>query len=135
MVASVLSVSMMFDVSFALLAYENGIEFDARDIERFIDVFLKSVCLGDSRFNTWITTTRRKEIAWETARRPGRRPRWNRLNGILSWMVLAPYRPEVRAILDEAMARRRDLFPRGWLGTPSTALAYAQRWGAGRRPL
>ncbi len=120
------------DVSFAVMAYENGVVFGKEDIDRFIRVFLETVCLGDNRFNTWITTTRRKEIDWQTARRPGRGPRWSRLNGVLTWMALAPYASRVRSVLDEAVARRRDIFPRGWLGAPSTALAYAQRAKASR---
>lgn len=109
------------DVSFAIGACESGIEFVDSDIERFLRTFLNNICLGGGEFNAYVSASKERKVRSAVVPNP------SCLYGLLSWMQLASVSRTVRDVLDEAVAKRADIFPAGWLGSHRASLAYAQR--------
>ncbi len=107
-------------LSFPLLAYEHGLVFDKADMKALNRTFTENIYHGKSRFNHFIGLEKTRPLCFDkTLRKP--------LAGILGWIFLDSYNPEIREILEDSIAIRTDIMPRGWFKDTMTALAYSHR--------
>ncbi len=49
------------------------------------------------------------------------------MRSLALWMFLDVYAQEIRTIIEDAVAARRDIFEKGWFQTTKMALAYSHR--------
>ncbi len=131
-------------ISFPILAYNPGIVFEDDDIRAVTDTFLKNIYRGDNAFNVYITSetfkplepkifevslwTRIKDIMKGDLRKTIIFSSKGYMRSLVLWIFLDVYAPEVRTIIEDAVAARRDIFEKGWFQTPKMPLAYSHRF-------
>jgi hypothetical protein len=98
-------------------AYRLNGRFDVAFLRELSRTFRSGVFLGDGNWNARISADERVELGARGAR----------AQALAAWIVLAEFDPEVRRLIEEAVAQRQDLFPAGWLGSAPGAYAYAFR--------
>lgn len=106
-------------LSFVLTAYENAILFSRDDMLKFSNTFTNFVCLGDNKFNRYVG---KKIDPLRDYIRTNRK-----VMGLMGWIFLDRFSPNIRNIIENAIASRLDLFKLGWFGSPQLARGYAYR--------
>jgi hypothetical protein len=107
-------------LSFVLTAYENGIVFTNDDMIAICETFLSNVQLGENEFNRYISNSKRDRLRdYANTRR--------KVMGLMGWIFLDRFNPEIRTILTRAIADRIDIFPEGWFQAPQLARGYVSR--------
>jgi hypothetical protein len=103
-----------------LTAYENGIVFTNDDMIAICETFLSNVQLGENEFNRYISNSKRDRLRdYANTRR--------KVMGLMGWIFLDRFNPEIRTILTRAIADRIDIFPEGWFQAPQLARGYVSR--------
>ena len=110
-------------IMFPIIAYEHGIVFDENDMKALTQTFLKNIYRGGNKFNRYVSLKVREPLLSETRAKKYRR----RVQSLVRWIYLDKFEPEIREILEDAVATRLDLFPNGWFGHPALVQAYAYR--------
>ncbi len=131
-------------ISFPILAYRHGFVFEEDDIRAITDTFLKNIYRGDNAFNVYISSEMLKPLGPKIVEVR----LWTRIKDMMKgnfktktysiskgymrslalWMFLDVYAPEIRSIIEDAVAARRDIFEKGWFQTAKMALAYSHRF-------
>lgn len=104
-------------------SYRFGGHFERPFMQELVRVFRTAIHRGGATFNARISRDDYLELTPTIA--SGRHP--ERLQALVVWIVLSDFDPEVRTIIENAVADRTDLFPQGWFGTARGAYAYAHR--------
>ncbi len=104
-------------------AYRRTGRFDIAFMRELARVFRSGIHLGEDVWNARISPDERVDPEPLVAR--GRHSA--RLQTLAAWIVLGEFDPQVRRLIEEAVIRRRDMFPAGWLGSAPGAYAYAYR--------
>ncbi len=131
-------------ISFPVLAYRHGIVFEEDDIRAIRDTFLKNIYRGDNTFNMYISSemfkpldpkifevrlwTRIKDIMKGNFKTKIYSISKGYMRSLVLWMFLDVYAPEIRTIIEDTVAARRDIFENGWFQTTKMALAYSHRF-------
>ncbi|MCP4385652.1 MAG: hypothetical protein GY798_30300, partial [Hyphomicrobiales bacterium] len=112
-------------VPFIYRAFAAGYEVPEPLIEAIVRTFLTHVVRGD-RILRNLSPIESREV--EADQEGGH------LDGIVTWLELAAYEPEIADRIRHIFAARPDLFPGGWFGSTNSARGYAHFLGkAGRR--
>lgn len=104
-------------------AYRLDGRFDIAFMRELARVFRSGVYLGNGVVNARISPDDRVDLL--PAVTGGHQAA--RLQALAAWIVLGEFDPEVRRLIEEAVAIREDIFPAGWLGSAPGAYAYAFR--------
>ena len=102
-------------IGFPVVAAAREIAFDGSDIAQLVRTFLVHVH-RDGRFNMRIDPEF-TDLVGSSTRHPL----------LAGWIQLDEHAPEIREIIIDAVADRRDVFTGGWFGKPVLVLAYAHR--------
>ena len=87
--------------------------------------FMNHIRRGNREFGRTFSNTPGDDRLVEAVRPKGYSAR--NVYGLLAWMALAEDDPAIADVLEDAVLRRFDLYPHGWIGDPRGALAYAYR--------
>lgn len=108
-------------ILFPLSAYEHGLFFEAEHMEALARTIRLNIHRGGNRFQQTISAGGQGHLM----EGPGPSGRHCLLAG---WIYLDRFDPQVRTIIERAVAHRRDIFPGGWFQRPVTAMAYSYRF-------
>ena len=111
-------------ISFPVLAYSHGIAFDSKDMTALTKTFLEDIYIEKCSFNSIISTKKKTLSSFKKKYEH---------EGIIAWIILDKYNPEIRRIIETSVAECPDLYPKGWFSNVKTALAYSYRLNNGQR--
>ena len=107
-----------------LAAYEYGIAFREKDMNAFARTFAENICLGNNRFNRNISRKNLRLLSLNKMKqRYQRRPQL-----LAGWIFLDRFDSDIRETIENAVAERVDLFPKGWFGHRQAVQAYSYRF-------
>jgi hypothetical protein len=112
-----------------LAAYECGIAFTESDMKAFTKTFKYNIYRGNNQFNVYIS---RKDFVRLDPNKLIKKFR-NRPQTLANFMFLDKFDPEIRSIIENAVAGRIDLFPGGWFGSGNIAQVYSYRLKEGSK--
>lgn len=104
------------NMQFALVAHQHGIVFDEGDMRRLSNTFTRNIYRGDCQFIGGLSPKRENNVFKD-----------HYSGHLLNWIVLSPFNPAVRQILERAVALRYDLYPGNWFTNTISPIAYACR--------
>jgi hypothetical protein len=108
---------------FPLAAHPDGLVFTSQDMLRFAKTLTDNINLGSNVFNINISRRNIEILKRENVQEK----HWSRAAMLAGWIFLDEYDRDVRSIIEEAVAFRTDIFPKGWFTHCQTVQAYAHR--------
>lgn len=106
---------------FPLVAYEHQIVFRKEHMKAIAATFLQNISRGNNEFNRYLSYTKFRPVLSTLETKGGKD------SGLVGWIFYDVIDPEVRSIIEDAVAIRLDLFPDGWFQSTLTAQAYSYR--------
>jgi hypothetical protein len=110
-------------IMFPLIAYDLGIIFSKEEMQGLALTFTKNIYRGNNEFNTTVSKYNGRLVDQAEIEKRG-----TSIHSIAGWIGLSVVDKSIKAIIDNAMVERRDIFPQGWFGPPACVNAYACRF-------
>lgn len=107
-----------------LAAYKYGIAFHEKDMIAFAKTFTKNIYVGNNQFNKNISRKNFRLLTPDILHKK----EVNRPQTLAGWIFLDKFDVTIRGIIENAVAERLDLFPKGWFGGSIPVQAYSYRF-------